>query len=90
MPEPLDYPERLGRMPAAAGLFGFAICELCWARATEPGALALIMLAYLAVMLVGMSLYGVEAWMRNADAFGVLFGLIGSLAPIGRREDGRL
>ena len=35
-----------------------------------------------------MSLYGVEAWTRNADAFGVLFGLIGSLAPLGRR-DGR-
>ena len=31
-----------------------------------------------------MSLYGVEPWTRNADAFGVLFGLIGSLAPLGR------
>ena len=27
-----SYPERLGRFPAAVGLFGFAICELCWAR----------------------------------------------------------
>ena len=27
-------------------------------------------------MLVGMSLYGVEAWTRNADAFGVYFGLL--------------
>ena len=84
LPEPLEYPERLGRIPAAAGLFGFAICELCWARATEPGPLALLMLVYLVVMLVGMSLYGVEPWMRNADAFGVLFGLIGSLSALGR------
>ena len=61
------YPERLGRFPAAAVLFGFAICELCWARATEPGPLAIIMLVYLVVMLVGMSLYGVEPWVRNAD-----------------------
>jgi hypothetical protein len=91
LPEPLAYPERLGRLPAAAGIFGFAICELCWARATEPGPLALIMLIYFVAMLVGMSLYGVEAWTRNADAFGVLFRLIGSLAPLGRRsEDGRL
>jgi hypothetical protein len=91
LPEPLEYPQRLGRLPAAAGLFGFAICELCWARATEPGPLALIMLIYLVAMLVGMSLYGVEAWTRNADAFGVLFRLIGSLAPLARREgDGRL
>jgi hypothetical protein len=89
-PEPLDYPERLGRIPAAAGLFGFAICELCWASATEPGPLAILMLLYFVAMLVGMSLYGVEAWTRNADAFGVLFGLIGSLAALGRRANGRL
>ena len=48
------------------------------------------MLVYLVVMLVGMSLYGVEPWVRNADAFGVLFSLIGSLAPIGRDADGQL
>ena len=49
------------------------------------------MLLYFVAMLVGMSLYGVEAWTRNADAFGVLFGLIGSLSPLGRRADsGRL
>jgi hypothetical protein len=89
-PEPLEYPERLGRIPAAVGLFGFAICELCWASATEPGPLAILMILYFVAMLIGMSLYGVEAWTRNADAFGVLFGLIGSLAPLGRRQDGRL
>jgi hypothetical protein len=88
LPEPLEYPERLGRIPAALGLLGFAICELCWADATQPGPLALIMLVYFVVMLIGMSLYGVEPWVRNGDAFGVLFGLIGSLSPIGRENDG--
>ena len=87
---PTPYPARLGRIPAAIGLFCFAICELCWADATQPGPLALIMLVYLVVMLVGMALYGVEPWVRNGDAFGVLFGLIGSLAPLGRGEDGRI
>ncbi len=90
LPEPLPYPPRLARWPAAFVIFGFAICELCWTKATTPGPLALIMLVYLVAMLVGMSLYGVEAWTRNADGFGVLFGLIGSLAPVGRRADGRL
>jgi len=33
-----------------------------------------------------MSLYGVEPWTRNADAFGVLFGLFAALAPITRRD----
>ena len=39
------------------------------------------MLLYLVVSLVGMSIYGVEAWTRNADGFGVLFSLFASLAP---------
>ncbi|RKQ87088.1 hypothetical protein C8N24_5108 [Solirubrobacter pauli] len=83
---PAPYPERLGRVPAAVGLFAFAVCELCWARAGEPRPLAILMLVYFVVMLVGMSLYGVEPWVRNADAFGVLFALLGSLSPLrGRR-----
>ncbi len=87
LPEPLEYPARLGRIPAAALLFAFAICELAWARGTQPASLAVLMLVYLLVMLVGMSVYGVEQWVRNADAFGVLFGLIGSLSTVG---EGRL
>jgi hypothetical protein len=90
LPEPLPYPARLGRWPAAFWIFAFAICELCWATATEPGPLAILMIVYFVVMVVGMSTFGVEPWVRNADGFGVLFGLIGSLAPIGRRGDGRL
>jgi hypothetical protein len=85
LPAPLEYPERLGRWPAAAGVVGFGICELCWATAQEPTPLAVLMLAYVVVMLVGMSLYGVEAWTRNADAFGVYFGLFAALAPFARR-----
>jgi hypothetical protein len=67
-------------------VFAFAVCELCWATAKEPAPLAVLMLVYLVVMFVGMSLYGVEAWTRNADAFGVLFGLFATLAPIARRD----
>jgi hypothetical protein len=86
LPAPLAYPERLGRWPAAAGVIGFGICELCWATAREPAPLAVLMLAYVVAMLVGMSLYGVEAWTRNADAFGVYFGMFATLAPVERRS----
>jgi hypothetical protein len=89
-PEPLPYPERLGHWPAAAGILAFAVCELCWAAARDPSPLAVLMLIYLAIQLVGMSLYGVESWTRRADAFGVWFGLLARLAPLGRRGDGRL
>ena len=86
LPAPLAYPERLGRWPAAAGVLAFGICELCWATAREPGPLAVLMLVYVVAMLVGMSLYGVEAWTRNADAFGVYFGMFAALAPLARRD----
>ena len=90
MPEPIAYPERLGHWPAVAGLIAFAICELCWAAGRDPQPLAVLMLIYLAIQLFGMSLYGVEAWVRHGDTFGVWFGLLARLAPLGRRADGRL
>jgi hypothetical protein len=86
MPEPLAYPARVGQWPAAAVIFGFAVCELCWATAREPGPLAIIVVLYLVYSLVGMSIYGVEAWTRNADGFGVLFSLFASLAAFFRRD----
>ncbi len=85
LPPPLEYPARLGRWPAFAGLIGFGLCELAWGAAKDPTPLAVLMLIYFVVMLVGMSLYGVEAWTRNADAFGVYFGLFAALAPLARR-----
>jgi len=90
LPEPLPYPERLGRWPAVAGLLAFTICELAWAAGRDPAPLAILMLVYFVAMVVGMSVYGVEAWTRNGDAFGVWFGLFARLAPLGRRADGRL
>jgi hypothetical protein len=84
--EPLDYPGRLGRRPAAAGILLFGVVELCWAQGREPQTLAILGLVYLVVAFVGMSLYGVEPWTRNADPFGVYFGLFASLSPFTRRD----
>jgi hypothetical protein len=82
LPEPMAYPERLGRLPAAAGVVAFAWVELVYVNRDVPESLALLALGYALVMLVGMSLYGVEPWTRNADAFGVAFGLLALLAPL--------
>jgi hypothetical protein len=86
MPEPLPYPEHVVRWPAMAGIVFFGVCELCWAGGREPQTLALLGLAYLVVALVGMSLYGVEPWTRNADPFGAYFSLFALLAPLARRD----
>lgn len=39
-------------------------------------------LIYAAVQLLGMSVYGVEAWCRRGDAFGVYFNLLGRLGVL--------
>jgi hypothetical protein len=88
--EPFPYPERVGHWPAVVGLLAFLLCELTWATGREPGPLGVLMLVYLLVQLVGMGVYGVEPWTRRGDAFGVWFGMLARLAPLGRRDDGRL
>ena len=66
------------------------ICELCWATGRDPQPLAILMLVYAFAMLAGQGIYGVEAWSRRGDAFGVWFGLFALLSPVGRRADGTL
>jgi hypothetical protein len=80
--EPLHYAERLGRWPAVVGLLGFAWLELVYVNRDAPNLLAFLALAYAAVQLVGMSLYGIEVWTDRADAFAVFFSLLGRLAPL--------
>lgn len=80
----LEYPRWLGRWPAAIGILGFAWVELVLPvqDRTDPSTLAILALAYAAVQLIGMSVYGIDVWLRNGDPFGVAFGLIARLAPL--------
>jgi hypothetical protein len=81
-PAPMAYPAWLGRWPAALGILAFAWVELVYVDKDDPSQLATMALLYAAVQLVGMSLYGIEAWSRNADAFGVYFRLFSMLSPL--------
>ena len=89
LPAPMPYPAALGRWPAAAGILAFAWVELVYSGRTDPSNLAVLMLVYAAVQLVGMSLYGIEPWNRYGDAFGVYFGLFARISPL-RWERGAL
>jgi hypothetical protein len=89
LPAPMPYPAALGRWPAAAGILAFAWFELVYPGRGDPSNHAVVALAYAAVQLVGMSLYGVTAWNRNGDAFGVYFGLFARMSPL-RWERGAL
>jgi hypothetical protein len=85
-PAPLAYPPWLGRWPAALGILAFAWVELVYVSRDDPSTLAILALLYAATQLVGMSLYGIEPWTRNADAFSVYFRLFSMLSPLHWRE----
>jgi hypothetical protein len=80
--DPIAYPARLGRWPAALGILAFAWVELAYTNRADPSTLSIMILAYAATQIVGMSVYGTEAWSRNGDAFGVYFGLFARLSPL--------
>jgi hypothetical protein len=81
-PAPLAYPRWVGRWPAALGILVFAWVELVYVNRDDPSGLAIMALLYAAVQLVGMSLYGIEPWTRNADAFALYFRLFSMLSPL--------
>jgi hypothetical protein len=81
----LDYPEWLGRWPAAAGILGFAWLELAYVNKGDPSTLAILSLVYAAIQLVGMGLFGVERWSRDGDGFGVYYNLLAHLSPLERQ-----
>jgi hypothetical protein len=66
--------------------------ELVATNGSDPSTLAILALIYAGVQLVGMSLFGIDRWSDQADAFGVYFGLLrlrGAAAPARPRAGGR-
>ena len=78
------WPARLGRWPAVLTIVCFAWLELAYVNRDDPRILAWIAIGYAAVQLLGMRVFGIEAWSTRGDGFGVLFGLYGRLAPLAR------
>jgi hypothetical protein len=86
LPEPLAYPDWLGRWPAAAGIFGFAAMELVVSGGDKPETLAIAILVYSALTFIGMALYGVERWTERGEAFGVYYNLFSRISPFETRD----
>jgi hypothetical protein len=81
-----SYPERLGRWPAAIGIFGFTWVELVSEWSEDPRMLAIVVLVYTAIALAGQAAFGVETWTRRGEAFAVYFDLFSRIAPFERRD----
>jgi hypothetical protein len=75
--------------PAAVGLFAFVWLELAYFEPASPRVLAYAITAYSAAVL-GMAIGFGRRWIQTGEGFTVLFGLVACIAPIGRRDDGRL
>jgi hypothetical protein len=76
------YPSWLGAWPAVLLFLAFAWAELVWQANDVPACLARAALAYALITWAGMLLYGREAWLQNAEAFSLAFGVLARFAPL--------
>lgn len=81
----LRLPPGIGIWPAVAAFFGFACLELTSGLANRPALVATLAVAYTVYTLTGMMLFGPESWLRHADLFTVLFGIIARFGPLETR-----
>jgi hypothetical protein len=84
-----EYPQRVGRYPAALALLSFVALELTYPRPAEPRTLAVAISVYTYWALAGMAVFGRDEWTRAGEGFAVMFTLLSRIALFGRRG-GRL
>ena len=84
-----EYPERLGRWPAALTLFAFVALELAYTDPASPRALAFAIALYTYVTLFGYAAFGRATWHDRGEGFAVAFSFFARMAPVAA-EKGRL
>jgi hypothetical protein len=87
--EPRAWPAPWGSKPAVLLFLVFAWLEVVDPVASRPAHIAVVLLAWTAVNLSGMRVFGREAWQANADPLAIYFETLGRFAPLAAR-DGRL
>ncbi|MQA12690.1 MAG: hypothetical protein GEV09_00535 [Pseudonocardiaceae bacterium] len=85
----LSLPRWVGYWPAALSLFSFVWLELAAPNGAAVHVLLLYLTGYAAVHLGAAILFG-DRWFATGDGFEVYSTMVGTLAPVGRRDDGRL
>jgi hypothetical protein len=87
--EPPDVPARWQYIPAAVSLFAFVWVELVYDGSDLPNVVAGFVLLYSLIHVFAGANYG-QKWFDTGDGFEVYSSLMARLAPLGRRDDGRL
>lgn len=86
---PLPLPAWVGYWPAAVGLVAFVWMELVSPAPDSTTTVGWYFGTYAVVHLTAAALFG-SRWFDRGDAFEAYSGLIGRLAPLGRRADGQV
>ena len=86
---PFAYPQGLDVWPALLLFFLFAWAENVYTGAFRPFTLSVMVLMYSIVMWAGMAAFGKHVWLRNAEAFTVLFGFFSRFSPTELRVTNR-
>ncbi|GAB3743758.1 hypothetical protein GCM10027598_77290 [Amycolatopsis oliviviridis] len=84
-----ELPDRLGYLPAIAGLLAFLWLELVFPHSDSPRAIASFCTVYAVIHIAFGAAFG-PRWFDRGDAFEVYARLVAALSPFGRRDDGRL
>ncbi|KAB1191194.1 MULTISPECIES: hypothetical protein [Haloferax] len=83
----VEYPQRLGRWPAVAGILVLVWVETAVGVTRQPSVLASVLVAYTFVTVVGAVAVGVDVWFDRVDPVSVFLQFYGRVAPI-RVDDG--
>ncbi|KTG26601.1 hypothetical protein [Haloferax profundi] len=84
----VEYPDRLGRWPAVAGILALVWIETAAGVTRDPALLATALVGYSVVTLVGALAVGTDTWFDRADPVSVFLHFYGRVAPIRVDDDG--
>ena len=79
-PPRLRYPPAAAYWPAVAAYIALVWIELF--ALPRPSTLSIALASYTGITLAGMYLFGSAVWLQYGEMFGVLFRVIGTLAPV--------
>jgi hypothetical protein len=83
----INWPEKMAYWPAVGFYIGLIWYELF--GESKPFSLAVVLLGYSVVNLIGAYVFGRQAWFKQAELFAVLFRILGMMAPFAIQKNER-
>ncbi len=77
-----SLPESLGAWPGVVLFLAFGAFFLAYPAPDDPERLAWVVLAYIALTLVGIFVFGADAWLERCECFTMLFRAYAKLSPL--------